>query len=302
MKRFFMYGLIIAFISSLSWGQDEISKENVTELFKRIRRGAEGGQVFVAELPPGIAELGLNLQQGFSILGGFQESYGDSRFSEAYLDYQGEWQTVAQEIQQHFGAKGWTNISTAAASWGFDNGVPVLEYGDFCQGHTHFNYFFELQENQSSKLSFRLDQFSEDEDETFCEEEHESLEASEEIIDLPPLLLKAPEGASILIAENIPQSDPVAATEVMGTMLPGGWSSRSTLSTTLSPAKVAEHYEMQMQQAGWKKVQGGSTPLSEWSEWEFTAESAWLAELNVNHYEAFPELTMLTLQVLEKAE
>jgi hypothetical protein len=302
MKKVLICLLGISWICSFGLGQTEgISKETVTELLKRIRRGAESTEFFIGELPSEIADLSLALDD-FTIFGGFQESYQDATFSEAYLDYQGNWQVAAQEIQEHLGVRGWHNVSSASASWGFNNGSPILEYADFCQGNTHFNYFFEPTSDQRSKATFHIDHYAEGQKETYCEEENETIEAHENIIDLPPLLLKSPEAALILTAENLPYSDPVPTSEVMGVSLPGGWASRTSLATQLSPADVLLHYQKQMTDAGWHKIQTGSTPLQEWSELELIDERGqkWLGSLSITHHEAYPGVVMPILMVLEK--
>jgi hypothetical protein len=120
--------------------------------------------------------------------------------------------------------------------------------------------------------------------------------------ELPPLLLKAPQPGLVLASENLPYGDPIPASTVFGVALPGGLASRTTLATPLSPARVLISYERQLMQAGWSKVQGGSTPLAEWSEWELldARGQKWLGTLNIGHHEAYSGVVMPILIVLQK--
>jgi hypothetical protein len=105
----------------------------------------------------------------------------------------------------------------------------------------------------------------------------------------------------VLVAENLPYSSSIPPSQFMGVTLPGGWASRTTLATKLLPAEILLHYEKQMQDLGWTKVQGGTTPLQEWSELELVKnDKKWLGTLSISHHEAYPGVVMPILIVLEK--
>jgi hypothetical protein len=300
--RFLVVLLLILSFGQAQTANDEsvstgsVSKDLVTELFKRLR----GGDVYVGTLPPSLETLGLSLDERFKVVGGFEESFDEASTSEAYLHYEGEWQKVVETLQQQLENKGWSDVSNLPSSWGFASGAATPDFGEFCSGSSHFSFSSDSG-SETPTLRLSLDTRSAEVEETFCEEEEESIEATEERTKIPPLLLTAPNPSLILVAENLPYNgEPLPKMEIMGVTLPGGWSSRAVLSTTLSAEDIRKSYDAQLTEAGWTLGRTNSDELNNWSEWTFTDEAGqkWLATLNVTHHESFKNLLMPVLVVL----
>lgn len=288
--------LVCAGFGAAQTTDENVSKDLVNELFKKVR----GGEVYIGTLPPGLESLGLSLDERFTVVGGFEDVYADATTSEAFLHYEGEWQSVVETLQQQLGDKGWNDVSNLPASWGFESGIAAPDFGEFCSGSSHVSFSADsASETPTLRLSY--DTRSANVEETFCEEEEESIEATEERTNVPHLLLQPPPKSLILVAENLPYNgEPLPKMDIMGVSLPGGWSSRTTLSTTLAPEVVLEHYNTQMKETGWTLGRSNADEINTWSEWTFTDEAGqkWLATLNVTHHESFKNLLMPVLIVL----
>jgi hypothetical protein len=296
--RFLLLLLLLSGLGQAQTTDDTVSKDLVNELFKRLR----GGDVYIATLPPSLEALGLTLDERFKVVGGFEDSFADASTSEAYLHYEGDWHSVVDTLQQQLASKGWSDVSNLPPSWGFATGAATPDFGEFCSGSSHVSFSSDLTADAPT-LRLSLDTRSAKVEETFCEEEEESLEASEERMKLPQLLLSPPASSLILVAENLPYNgEPLPKMEILGVTLPGGWSSRTVLSTSLSAEDIRKSYDAQLTEAGWTLGRTNSDDLNTWSEWELTDTSgqSWLATLNVSHHEAYPNIVMPILMVFEK--
>ncbi len=315
------YSLAILVLFSWVLGQETVPKDLANELFRRIRGSGET-QIYVGELPPLIAGLALELDE-YVIVGGFQEANAfdqdEQTRAEAYLSYKGDWQKAAPELQSHFKTLNWKVMNfNYATAWGFASNA-AFQSGDFCLENQRFSFSF-YTTTQETKVTFFVEQIVGTNEMLICPEsmnsseplaspmEGEALAPPMEVAPdvalesyIPPLYLEPPDESLVLVAENLPYSSPIPASQFMGVDLPGGWASRTTLATKLSPARVLSHYEKQMQELGWRKVQGGSTPLQEWSELELLEKNKkWLGTLSISHHEAYPGVVMPILMVLEK--
>jgi hypothetical protein len=186
-------------------------------------------------------------------------------------------------------------------SWGFTNTesqISLNAYGGYCKGDATLN--FGIYDNILS-LSLMTTSSSQNVCEDQVAQQEEYLASTNVGIDMPELQLLPPATSKVLVAEPLLYS-PVAGGTVQGVELPGGWGSRTTLSTTLTPARVLELYNAQMERAGWALGRSNADELHDWSEWTFTDEAGqdWLATITVTHHEAYPNLMMPILIVFEK--
>jgi hypothetical protein len=281
--------LILGFGQAQTATDDSISKDSVSK-------------DLVTELPPSLETLGLTLDERFKVVGGFEESFDEASTSEAYLRYEGDWQNVVQTLQQQLEDKGWSDVSNLPTSWGFVNGAAAPDFGEFCSGSSHVSFSSDLV-SETPTLRLSLETRSANVEETFCEEEEESIEATQERTRLPQLLLAPPNPSLVLVAENLPYNgEPLPKMEILGVTLPGGWSSRTVLSTTLSTEDIRKSYDAQLTEAGWTLGRTNSDALNNWSEWELTDSSGqtWVATLNVTHHDALSNIVMPILIIFEK--
>jgi hypothetical protein len=298
MRFLVVWLFVLSFAQAQTASGESVSKDLVTELFKRLR----GGDVYVGTLPPSLETLGLTLDERFTIVGGFEESFAEASTSEVYLHYQGEWQKVVETLQQQLEGKSWNDVSNLPASWGFVNGAAAPDFGEFCSGSSRISFSSDLA-SETPTLRLSLETRSANVEETFCEEEEESIEATEERTKIPPLLLAPPNPSLVLVAENLPYNgEPLPKMDVLGVTLPGGWSSRTVLSTTLAAEDIRKSYDAQLSEAGWQSGRTNSDDLNTWSEWELTDANGqtWIATLNVIRHGAYPTIAMPMLIVFEK--
>jgi hypothetical protein len=310
--------VVLTLVSAQEAPEGYVSKEVIERLFKADRGGDD---IFIGELSPLFADYAVTGPEGFELLGSIQEYRVYEGFSQeyarAYFDNPGDGDLV--EFHQSFSENGWTNLmGPVTTDWGFIGPQQALlrDYGSYCKANALVNFssygdetIFEL----SLEVNTNIDD-TENSENNACEEQM-GMQSSRTVlvatatisvtvemgIDIPDLQLSPPATSVALIAEMLPYS-PVPRSTIEGIELPGGWGSRTTLSTTLAPSRVLELYNAQMERAGWTFARTNADELHDWSEWMFTDEAGqdWLATINVTHHEAYPNLVMPILVVLEK--
>ncbi len=296
-----------------SWGFGQETQDNLTTEFFRRLRGSGQGEVYIGELPPLFQSLSIELDN-YVVIGGFQEvstfEQNEQTHAEAYLSYKGNWQDGVLSLQSHFKTLNWNLTSVNYLPvWGFASNV-VGQSGDVCLNNQRFTFSFDTT-TEEVKVIFFAEQIIGPNEMLVCPESMDSSEALASPGDvapdvamesyIPSLYLEPPDDSLVLVAENLPNSQPIPSGQWMGVDLPSGWASRTTLATKLLPAEILSHYENQLLDLGWTKVQGGSTPLQEWSELELIEDNKkWLGTLSISHHEAYPNVVMPILIVLEK--
>jgi hypothetical protein len=303
MRFVFVLLLLSTFVYSQEAPEGYISEEALQKLFKATQQG----DIFIAELSPLFVEYGIPLPEGYELLGSMEQDYSmgmmgapEQLNARAYFD--GASEVSLEPLRDSLLSDGWTNLEAELSTvWGFTGAEQTTfsnTYGSYCKDNALFNYNL-----YDGILNFNLDSFGEGVD-TCTEQLAQSqtyLEAQDVGIDVPDLQLTPPAASVALVAEALPYY-PVASSTIKGVELPGGWGSRTTLSTTLAPSRVLELYNAQMERAGWTMGRTNADDIHDWSEWTFTDEAGqdWLATITVTHHEAYPNLVMPILIVLEK--
>jgi hypothetical protein len=302
--RFILMGFVFL---SVSFAQEApegyVSIEAIEKLFKVTQGGSE---VSIGELSPLFKEQGVAAPAGLEPVASIQQDYsmgmvGAPQQLNARAYFEVEADVSLEPFRAALQDDGWTNLETFRTGvWGFVSSEELVRsgdyanYGNFCRNNAtlYYNVWEGL-------LDLNLDVYGEDVD--MCEQQRAQTEEFSDTseITVPELKLSAPSGSKTLVAEPLTYAA-IPKSTVQDVDLPGGWSSRATLSTTLAPARVLAHYNMQMQQAGWTRGRSNADELNTWSEWTFTDESGqkWLATVNVTHNEAFENLLMPLLVVL----
>jgi hypothetical protein len=303
MRLLLLTALLLTFVSAQETPEGYISEEELQKLFKATQRG----DIFIGELSPLFREYGIPLPEGYKLLGSIEQDYGmgmmgasEQLNATAYFDAISE--VSLEPLRDTLLSDGWTNLEAELSTvWGFTGAEQTVfsnTYGSYCKDNALFNYNI-----YEEILNFNLDSFSEEID-TCAEQLAQSqtyLESQDVGIDVPDLQLSPPVTSVALFAEPVPYY-PIPSSMIEDIKLPGGWGSRTTLSTTLAPSRVLELYNAQMERAGWIMGRTNADELHDWSEWTFTDEAGqdWLATITVTHHEAYPNIVMPILIVLEK--
>ncbi len=294
--------VVVTLVSAQEAPEGYVSKESIEKLFNATQGG---GEIFFGELSPLFAEKGIMAPEGFEPLGSTQQDYSEGMIgaaqqisARAFFDASNE--MTLEPFRKNLEENGWTNLDTALATvWGFvgaEQTTTFNTYGSFCKGNTLFGYNI-----YDDILSLNLDSY--EETTNICQEQitqNQAYFASEDTgINVPDLQLTPPTTSIALVSENLPYY-PVPNSTIENIDLPGGWSSRTTLSTKLAPSRVLGLYNMQMARAGWSMGRTNADELNTWSEWTLTDEAGqkWLATLNVTHHESLENLLMPVLVVL----
>ena len=259
--------------------------------FSRLRKGAE---VTIGELSPLFVEQGIEGHSGLTIIASTQQDYGGMIGAPNQLNARAYFETdedmSLETFRQQFTDGGWTDLTTSGLiAWGFvdanqERVTPLTSnYGNYCRQNAtlYFNFYEGI-------VEVSLDVF--DKATNVCEEQSQLGMQSippDLDIEVPELKLTPPTGTRSLYSEPLPYY-PVAKSTIQNVELPGGWGSRATLSTTLSPMRVLADYNEQMRDVGWMMGRSNADELHDWSEWTFTDEAGqdWLATINVTHHEA----------------
>jgi hypothetical protein len=303
--RFLIFiATVLALVSAQEPPEGYVSKEVIERLFKATQGGDD---IFIGELSPLFVEYGIPLPEGYQLLGSVERDYGmgmmgasEQLNANAYFDAANE--VSLESFRDTLLSDGWTNLEAALSTvWGFTGAEQTVfsnTYGSYCKDNALFGYSI-----YEEFLNFNLDSYGKEVD-TCAEQLAQSqtyLESQDAGINVPDLQLIPPATSVALVAEAIPYY-PVASSTIEGVDLPGGWGSRTTLSTTLEPSRVLELYNAQMERAGWVMGRSNADELNDWSEWTFTDKAGqdWLATVTVTHHEAYPGVVMPILIVLEK--
>lgn len=311
MRLLFIITTLLTFVSAQEAPEGYVSKEVIERLFKATQGGDD---IFIGELSPLFADYAVTGPEGFGLLGSTQEDYGayegfSQVYARAYFDTSENGDLV--KFHQSFAENGWTSLMGPVTTvWGFIGPEQPItgDYGSYCKGNAIVNFgsyddetIFEL----SLEVNTNIDNTN-NTDDNACEQQMgmRSVTVSVAVeagIDIPDLQLTPPATSVALVAEAVPYY-PVPSSTIQGVELPGGWGSRTTLSTTLASSRVLELYNAQMERAGWTLGRSNADELHDWSEWTFTDEAGqdWLATITVTHHEAYPNIVMPILVVLEK--
>jgi hypothetical protein len=300
---------VLALVTAQEAPEGYVSKELIERLFKAARGGDD---IFIGELSPLFSDYAVTGPEGLELLGSTQEEYRmyegfSQEYARAYFDTSENGDLTT--FNQSFSEDGWTSLTgPVTTDWGFigPQQFTLGDYGSYCKGNATVNFgsygdetIFEL----SLEVNTNIDNTNNANniDDNACEQQIRGRSRTIAIsgtveggIDIPDLQLSPPATSVALIAEMLPYS-PVPKS-------PGGLGSRTTLSTTLAPSRVLELYNLQMERAGWTFTRSNTDEIHDWSEWTFTDEAGqdWLATINVTHHEAYPNLVMPILIVLEK--
>ncbi len=287
------------FLLSLAFAQTApegyVSKETIEKFFKRT----QGGDITFGALSPLFVEQGITLPPELQAIASIQQDFemmgspgqvNARAYSEVPED------VSLESFRQQFTDNGWTDLTTSGFTvWGFVTAEQTIttfdnNYGNFCKDNASVYY-----NRYEGILELSLDVYNDSTD--MCETQTSGMMMVPPAITVPDLKLSAPPGSLTLVAE--PLAGPLEKSTLQNIDLPGGWSSRATLSTTLAPGRVLAHYNEQMRKAGWAMGRGNADEINTWSEWTFTDETGqkWLATLNVTHHEAFKNLLMPILVV-----
>jgi hypothetical protein len=272
-----------------------VSKETIVKFFKRT----QGGDITFSALSPLFVEQGIELPPGLGVIASIQQDFGgmggpSQSNARAYSEVPED--MSLEGFRQQFLDDGWTDLTTSGLTvWGFvnaDNSITTFDnnYGNFCKDNVSIYY-----NNYEGMLELSLDVYDNDTD--MCETQNQGMMLMSPAIAVPDLKLSAPTGSLTLVAE--PLVGPIEKSTLRNIDLPGGWSSRATLSTTLTASRVLADYNQQMREAGWTMGRNNADEINTWSEWTFTDEAGqkWLATVNVTHHEAFKNLVMPILVV-----
>ncbi len=302
----------------------------VEELINPDIKGENKVQLLVGMLPE---EIGfLNSIETIDVVGSILEEYryGDEDDEDLYastsitskLILNADMRQAYYILHDAFIDNGWQSSSLSykskmeAEEWGFIfSQLPqkLENYLDLCKENSMLEiHLYARTDGIFVKTSLFTEILNRNRDNNICnqtEVERVPIKLDDKLesdySNLPEIKLTSPEKSTVFLGvKNFPAYG-WSEYEVLtnGLNLPTNKVSRASISTTLEPKEVRKHYDLQMQELGWKGIRKGQDGPLTWSQWNYQDEEKkeWVALIIVLSDNTIYESLMIpVLMVSEK--
>ena len=213
----------------------------------------EQATIFVGRLPEGLP-VEIPIPDGFEVLGGWTRGggRGGEEEIEIVLDAAMPAGEAVDAFRTRTSAGGWSEPEQPGMGHGGFGSRPLGETALFCRTERGPALFVRARDRRNAPTSVRL-MLVTGTRHSPCSPRSRGPHFESVIPDLSP-----PPGSRVLPQGGGGSDDDAHST--------------ATLETDLDPAAIGAHYDAQLEEAGWNRLDGGSGGPQTWSSWTFTNE------------------------------